>query len=1126
MQKQLQTSNLKKFNKILSGANLKNLVLLFCILGSVNSNAEAIKCEDGLNGTKFSRAVNQQKKAVQVENDRLDLINRLNASWELTRLDIGELMSQLHGMENALYYTMTAILAKENIMADGPGGGAKTLAFRKVYEAQIRAVNKLNPSEIAEKYRESYELKKALVEIIQRDAKEKDSKKKIFTLQFHATMSETKILGGPDPFKFIEDGKYEIDYQKALIHESNMFALLDEIEKAPVALQMTLLSILCERKALVGNRIIDTLLESVAATTNATQGELISQALPHEIGGRQAYLDRFGLKVHLVNVSIDAMDEFLLLEKIERSKGDRRFFIIDLRGLRPLIEQVKISKEILDAGTEVSVYMDRQYTAFRIAAEEAVQGKQIAPAFYPSFSGSTRSQAKLVKLWQSAFLARQLLMGIPFEHRQMVMQPKDLIDLAPTLLQGGPDVIVPKFGVRVPFVQALDRSVITILGSNSNNPNMQRYNLSVGYYDPHTQIFQFETAKYREIKRLYFDVQNKKLIIRDSEVAEALNLDPTDISLMSIADRTKKFLALEETLYQAHMNSKKNVNFQKEHSQPSFGVSGRNQALLDNAPLRSNSKNQLLEIQKFHDEFLTVADSFIKSLTGKAMTEIDPEEFYGPIRAFGKQGKELSQRIKSAIQIKDVKLLENLSAESIRNSYNELSYLFFGTADSIKSLFRAIISHKNIMLFGPPGSAKTMISLLMLNKVVDGMTEAQIAGFNSTLADGLIELRGEIQKLNAKAGIKQQEDSAIWVKQFHPMSTEGDIVGRIDLAALKAKKGYTYNRTGSLSAKNVLFALLDEFEKAPPGVKTSLLSILNERQLLDGDEVVYSNLIAVILATNSTPGEFMIGTGAFSTSFPIYDRIHIKTYMINKLMVDMLKVLHQRMYLKIPMDLQNPLLIEPLEAVLKTFSITKDERFLLTQIHHDFMKIAVAESDAQHQMHLADPEGHPDFFMQTRGESNRSTPSVILDELPGAILLNRILDGQSIDQVTEGGFKFDIKDILAYAELFANSNGMVKIVSEYDSQGMIQLKVQKLDISVLNDRLGSRELKMFEYLEWESERLVEVVNKHIQAFMKTKMQLIAQNPKLYPSAFVNQETRIQWLKQAGFTDDQIKLSEP
>ena len=62
------------------------------------------------------------------------------------------------------------------------------------------------------------------------------------------------------------------------------------------------------------------MLESVAATTNATLGALISQALPHEIGGRRALIDRFGLKIHLVNVAANFMDDFLMVEKVNASK--------------------------------------------------------------------------------------------------------------------------------------------------------------------------------------------------------------------------------------------------------------------------------------------------------------------------------------------------------------------------------------------------------------------------------------------------------------------------------------------------------------------------------------------------------------------------------------------------------------------------------------------------------------------------------------------------------------------------------------------------------------------------------------------------------------------------------------
>jgi hypothetical protein len=162
--------------------------------------------------------------------------------------------------------------------------------------------------------------------------------------------------------------------------------------------------------------------------------------------------------------------------------------------------------------TDITLQLDRIYTEFLLKAQEEVQGTQLAPSFYPSFSGSTRSQAKVIKLWQSAFLTRQLLKGVPFDQVRMNMQPQDLIDLAPSLLQGGPDLFVPKMGLRFPFVQAVDvihtgsQSTYTVLGSNSKNKNMRNYNLSVGYYDPHSQIFQYESAVTGEIRRVFFDL--------------------------------------------------------------------------------------------------------------------------------------------------------------------------------------------------------------------------------------------------------------------------------------------------------------------------------------------------------------------------------------------------------------------------------------------------------------------------------------------------------------------------------------------------------------------------------------------------------------------------------------------
>src|SRR5690606_11384304 len=60
-------------------------------------------------------------------------------SWEQAREGLIELNSSLHEMGTMLLYASSAILAKENVLIDGPGGGAKTFAIRQLVESQIRA---------------------------------------------------------------------------------------------------------------------------------------------------------------------------------------------------------------------------------------------------------------------------------------------------------------------------------------------------------------------------------------------------------------------------------------------------------------------------------------------------------------------------------------------------------------------------------------------------------------------------------------------------------------------------------------------------------------------------------------------------------------------------------------------------------------------------------------------------------------------------------------------------------------------------------------------------------------------------------------------------------------------------
>lgn len=1038
---------------------------------------------------------------------------RLRAAWEISVLGAGNIRASLHELDNTVYYGLTAILAKENLLIDGPGGGAKTLAATKLFTAQIRAVSgKFSQKEMAK-------FGKGLLEIIAADKNEKDPEKRIFSLQFHQTISETKLLGGPDVFKYLKTGEWVVDYSKALISEKNLFAILDEIEKAPVSVQMTLLSVLNERMAFTGNKVVKTLLESIAATTNANLADLVAQALPHEVGGRKAFIDRFMLKIHSTNVTISALDEFLLVRKKRMSAGEKEFEIIDLRPLRKLVQRVEIPKEILNAMSEISVYMDGKYTE---KYNESVQrvldnGGKGHPDYYPPYSGSNRSALKIPNIWESAFIARQIMVGVPFNRSRLTMQPIDILDLAPVLLHGGPDQFLVENGLDVRFLQKSwlssetnEKSDLMSLNINvlvSNDKAKQNANqneiqnlISEGLYNPETQTFSYISAETLKVNSLYFDVQKGKLSILDKDIKNELVLNEDGLGLGHDVTAMSSYINLEKNLLEIHKKyvQEKSLDPQKANI-PRFAMTDRASQLINADDVRKSSKDQLAQIQEFHTKFLDQVNDYIEILSGKPLTKIDKNKYLKIQDEFKKNAKVLNEELANAKIKKDEKAYLAGALKSIKNSAQELNWLFLGSGSNVKAMLLNMINRKNLMIFGPPGSAKTMANKMVFEKAIEGLfEEQQIINVNKVLA----------------------KEYALYLKQFHPMSTEGDIVGRLDLAALERGEGYVSNRTGSLSAKDVLFALLDEFDKTPPGVRTSLLSIMNERKIMDGYEEVASNIIAMVLATNSTMSEFMNASGEFSTAFPIIDRVHNKAYSLNKLPLEHLIELHERFYAKIKMELSSPLIVKPVIDLAKKMNfygrLKFNEKMLYHNIKKEISKILVKRSDAEHREFKDNPDARSGFFMNTRGESARSVISTLDEELSGAVLLNRIYDGESPEKLAQGQIQFDIKDLKALGELVTVFNPMYEIDYQYNNdQKMIQFYLKENEIGNVVDRLDLREKQTFREIKEEIQTVVDIINQYLPQFLESQKQAIRMNPDLYPSAFSSPKDKEEFLKQAG-----------
>ncbi|MCM2282733.1 MAG: AAA family ATPase [Bdellovibrionaceae bacterium] len=1045
---------------------------------------------------------------------------KIDAAWEISRAGLAELSSELYGFENFLYYLGTAIMSRENLLSDGGGGGGKTFAMRKVFEAQMAGMRGQSEAERRAHAKDMVDLVREVRKIAEEERETiSDPKNRLFTIQFHQLLSESAILGGPNPLKFVKDGEWEIDYSQALIAEKNIFAILDEVEKAPPALQMTLLSILNERQALAGNKVIQTLLESVSATTNATLGQLVSEGEPHEIGGRRALVDRFTVKFHVVNVSASAQDAFLFLEKVGATRGQKKYTVIDLRNLRALLKKIEIPKEVLDAAAETALQMDLIYTnRLNEAQREAAQTGQPAK-FYPPFSGSIRVNSKVVSLWTSGFLMRQLLKGVPAESMRLQMTASDLVDLAPALLQGGPDEFVSKMGRRIQFLQfdygnesdfTVDVSQADIAFPKSNvgwskktsqltasERNLTEHAISTGHYDPATQVFSYQSAQDGQMRRLYFDVKQRRLNIPSAEVARELGVG-LDLDQVIFVDEAKsrRYENLNARLARAHEAFLRKA---KGNLETRYEATGKIENLLNGQQslLRTESKEQLAEIKEFQSEFLAAVNSQISRLSRTPLTRVDAKEYRDAEKHFKAAGDEAEAKLRAALKTGSEDAIIQASAESAQLAFQELTYHFRNSATTVEAIFKTIAARRNLMLYGPPGSAKTMLSRMILNRELESIGEAQLADANKLMAHILPN--------------DPKQSGAVWIRQFHPMSTEGDIVGRLDLKAIEQGKGYTYNRTGSLSARDVFFALLDEFEKAPPGVRTSLLSLMNERKLFNGDPVD-SNLIAMIITTNSTPGEFMVSQGSFSTAFPIHDRIQWKAYAFNKLAIEDLKDFYARIYLGIKPELHSPLFLSALSPLNKRVQYLRNDRKLLAAIYQDFMSQAVAKSDTERQYHLSDSNTYPGFFMNTRGESFRSLASIVFEELSATVQMNRVLAGTPATELTQP-YTFQHKDLESFAEMFLTANFAYSVKAEYGSDGILTFRVVEKDISGLQERLDTRERESLEQMKWEAENLVRVLHNHIQKVLREQVETIQLYPQAYKSIFVDSAKMQTWLNE-------------
>ncbi|KUO92355.1 MAG: AAA family ATPase [Thermocladium sp.] len=235
----------------------------------------------------------------------------------------------------------------------------------------------------------------------------------------------------------------------------------------------------------------------------------------------------------------------------------------------------------------------------------------------------------------------------------------------------------------------------------------------------------------------------------------------------------------------------------------------------------------------------------------------------------------------------------NESIIRIKNINEKLNDMFYKYSDEISGILISVLSRENFLLVGPPGTAKTTL----------------------------------VYTLSKLTNIKW------FYRQLTKFTDLEEILGPIDIAKLLEGK---VERIYANSIIESELALLDEIFNASSAILNTLLSLLNERVVYDGDKIIPVKTWAVFGSSNRVPDEEELQA--------LFDRFPLRTFTEYVLPEDTENLLIKGWNLRREMDELRPLAsMDDIRALNQMqvnylFSNTKDISKILSPVIADYVE--------------------------------------------------------------------------------------------------------------------------------------------------------------------------------------------